>query len=66
MSCKTFCRTCEVAGLDGCPFGGAPLPLVELEKPTVTHRRPKSIWLPPGVSTEEAERLMDSFYGKRR
>lgn len=71
MKCPTpsgypMCETCKAAGLNVCAFDGPALPLVEAEKPTVTHRRPKIIWLPPGVSTEEAERLMDSFYGKRR
>lgn len=67
MTCTvSLCAVCRMAGLSGCPFRGAALPLVEAEKPTVTHRRPKIVWLPPGVSLEEAERLIDSFYGLRR
>lgn len=65
MICTTGqpCFTCQVAGVRACPFKGGPdpLPLVAHEKP----RRPKIVWIPPGVSLEQAERILDRFYGPR-
>jgi hypothetical protein len=70
MSCPNkpgegLCLTCRLGGLIRCPTLGTPLPLAEAEKPRVT-RRPKIVWLPPGASLEDAERIIDSFYGPRR
>jgi hypothetical protein len=47
MSCRALCLTCKAAGLKACPFvAGAPLPLVEAEKPKVIYRG--RILLSPG------------------
>lgn len=39
MTCKVaLCAVCRLAGLAGCPFRGAALPLAEAEKPRVIYR----------------------------
>lgn len=66
MTCTvSLCAVCRMAGLSGCPARGTALPLVAAEVPKV-ERRPKIIWLPPGTSLEQAERILDKFYGPRR
>lgn len=49
MSCLALCLTCKAAaGLKVCPFVvGAPLPLVEAEKPKIIYRG--RAWLARGV-----------------
>lgn len=65
MTCARVCLTCKSAGLAECPFkAGVALPLAPA--PKVEYRRPKVVWIPPGVTLEEAERIIDSVYGPRK
>ncbi len=63
MTCANLCLTCKSAGLAECPFKVATaLPL----EPTVPYRRPQIVWLPPGVTLEQAEKIIDSVYGPKK
>lgn len=65
MTCSvSLCAVCRMAGLSGCPFRGAALPLAPA--PKVEAKRPKLIYVPPGVTWEQAEQLIDRFYGPRK
>jgi hypothetical protein len=63
MTCAALCFTCKAAGIAKCPFGaGVVLPLAPA--PTVSTKRPRLLWIPPGATPEQAQDIIDRFYGR--